>query len=250
VPPARGFRKARAASGRGAARHIQSFFPPVPPPSISKPFRRPDDDESTSGGAVEPARFRGPVGNSHLPGARAIAPGVHFQAGRNVTFIRGLARWAGAHLQALGLSLLLVITASTVLWFFAFFVPDRREAAIEDWRRELSLRADHERDLLERRILDVTEDLRFFAAAAAIRASVRKPAGLPPVDPLISVSPLTGRERGIVLMLSNGYASINIAARLNLSHATVRNHIQNALRKLEVHSQVEAVALSFRRGWI
>jgi hypothetical protein len=74
------------------------------------------------GGAVEPARFRGPVGNSHLSGERAIAPGVHFQAGRNVTFIRGLARWASAHLQALGLSLLLVITASTVLWFFAFFV--------------------------------------------------------------------------------------------------------------------------------
>ena len=43
---------------------------------------------------------------------------------------------------------------------------------------------------------------------------------------------------------------LNIAAKLNLSHATVRNHIQNVLRKLDVHSQVEAVALSFRRGWI
>ena len=43
---------------------------------------------------------------------------------------------------------------------------------------------------------------------------------------------------------------LNIAAKLNLSHATVRNHIQNVLRKLEVHSQVEAVALAFRRGWI
>jgi DNA-binding CsgD family transcriptional regulator len=85
---------------------------------------------------------------------------------------------------------------------------------------------------------------------ASIRSAVREPAGIPPVDPPISVSPLSGREREIVMLLSNGYAALNIAAKLNLSHATVRNHIQNVLRKLEVHSQVEAVALSFRRGWI
>jgi DNA-binding NarL/FixJ family response regulator len=54
----------------------------------------------------------------------------------------------------------------------------------------------------------------------------------------------------MIILLSNGYAALNIAARLNLSYATVRNHIQNALRKLDVHSQVEAVALWFRRGWI
>ena len=73
---------------------------------------------------------------------------------------------------------------------------------------------------------------------------------VPAPEPSISVSPLTAREREIVLLLSNGYAALNIAAKLNLSHATVRNHIQNVLRKLDVHSQVEAVALSFRRGWI
>jgi DNA-binding CsgD family transcriptional regulator len=85
---------------------------------------------------------------------------------------------------------------------------------------------------------------------SSLRAAVREPGGLPPVDPPISVSPLSGREREIVMMLSNGYAALNIAAKLNLSHATVRNHIQNVLRKLEIHSQVEAVALAFRRGWI
>jgi DNA-binding NarL/FixJ family response regulator len=84
----------------------------------------------------------------------------------------------------------------------------------------------------------------------AIRAAARPSANAPPADPLISVSPLTGREREIVLLLSNGYAALNIAAKLNLSHATVRNHIQNILRKLEVHSQVEAIAVAFRRGWI
>lgn len=62
--------------------------------------------------------------------------------------------------------------------------------------------------------------------------------------------PLSKREHEIVALLADGWAALNIAARLNLSHATVRNHIQNALRKLEVHSQVEIVALALRRGWV
>ena len=62
--------------------------------------------------------------------------------------------------------------------------------------------------------------------------------------------PLSKREHEIVALLADGYAALNIAARLNLSHATVRNHIQNALRRLEVHSQVEIVALALRRGWV
>lgn len=84
---------------------------------------------------------------------------------------------------------------------------------------------------------------------ASLRATVG-PAGLRLVDPPGLASPLTAREREIIVQLSNGYAAINIAARLDLSYTTVRNHIQNTLRKLEVHSQVEAVALSFRSGWI
>ena len=62
--------------------------------------------------------------------------------------------------------------------------------------------------------------------------------------------PLSKREHEIVALLADGWAALNIAARLNLSHATVRNHIQNALRKLEVHSQVEVVALALRSGWV
>jgi len=84
-------------------------------------------------------------------------------------------------------------------------------------------------------------DLRSLAAGHA-------PVAVP--EPVPVPNPLTTREREILVMLSNGYAALNIAARLNLSHATVRNHIQNILRKLEVHGQVEAIATAFRRGWV
>jgi DNA-binding CsgD family transcriptional regulator len=85
---------------------------------------------------------------------------------------------------------------------------------------------------------------------SSIRSAVREPAGIPPADPPISVSPLSTREREILVLLSKGYAALNISAKLNLSLATVRNHINNVLHELDVHSQLEAVALSFRRGWI
>jgi PAS domain S-box-containing protein len=98
--------------------------------------------------------------------------------------------------------------------------------------------------------IETGEDRDLDRIVDAVRGTIQPDARPLPPDPPISISPLTPREREIVGLLSNGYAALNIAARLNLSHATVRNHIQNILRKLDVHSQVEAVALSFRRGWI
>ncbi len=80
-----------------------------------------------------------------------------------------------------------------------------------------------------------------------VREAVARPseALTGPPEPSIKLSP---RERQILTLLAEGYGSVNIAARLGLSHATVRNHVQHLLRRMEVHSQVEAVSLAFRRG--
>ena len=66
-----------------------------------------------------------------------------------------------------------------------------------------------------------------------------------PPEATVTLSP---REHEILVLLAAGYGTVNIAARLGLSHATVRNHVQHLLRRMEVHSQVEAVSLAFRRG--
>jgi DNA-binding CsgD family transcriptional regulator len=97
-------------------------------------------------------------------------------------------------------------------------------------------------------LLDADDDQRLEKLVSELRASAKGSAHSPASAG--SPNPLTPREREIVDLLSNGFAALNIAARLNLSHATVRNHIQNILRKLEVHSQVEAIAVSFRNRWI
>lgn len=53
---------------------------------------------------------------------------------------------------------------------------------------------------------------------------------------------LTRRESEILRLLAEDETLYAIAARLGVSHATVRNHVQHILEKLGVHSIMEAVA--------
>jgi DNA-binding NarL/FixJ family response regulator len=53
---------------------------------------------------------------------------------------------------------------------------------------------------------------------------------------------MTGREREVMLLLSEGRLSEDIAARLGVAKATLRTHIKNILEKLKVGSRAEALA--------
>ncbi len=57
---------------------------------------------------------------------------------------------------------------------------------------------------------------------------------------------LTDREREVLRLLAAGARTKTIAEQLFLSPTTVRNHIQNILAKLHVHSRLEAVILAIR----
>lgn len=59
---------------------------------------------------------------------------------------------------------------------------------------------------------------------------------------------LSPRETEVLTLLGNGKGTSEIAVELGVSAATVRNHIDHLLRKLNVHSRTEAVALAFRSG--
>lgn len=61
------------------------------------------------------------------------------------------------------------------------------------------------------------------------------------------LSALTSREKEVLELLTEGLDGSAIAEALFLSQATVRNHIQHILTKLNVHSRVEAVAFALRR---
>lgn len=61
------------------------------------------------------------------------------------------------------------------------------------------------------------------------------------------VEELTRRELQILRLIAEGCNTKTMADRLCVSPATVRNHVQNILGKLEVHSRLEAVALAMRQ---
>lgn len=59
-------------------------------------------------------------------------------------------------------------------------------------------------------------------------------------------SQLTAREQEVLALIAGGLDTAGIADALFLSKNTVRTHIGNILRKLRVHSRVEAAALAVR----
>jgi len=61
---------------------------------------------------------------------------------------------------------------------------------------------------------------------------------------------VTEREREILTELSRGCSYQQVGDALFISVDTVRHHIRNIYRKMQVHSQSEAVTKALRQGWI
>ena len=65
------------------------------------------------------------------------------------------------------------------------------------------------------------------------------------VDPMDS---LTDREMDVLRLIATGLSNKQIAGQLFISEETVKVHIRNLLRKLNVHSRVAATVLFFERN--
>jgi DNA-binding CsgD family transcriptional regulator len=61
---------------------------------------------------------------------------------------------------------------------------------------------------------------------------------------------LTKRETEILTGLADGHSYMSVADILFISVDTVRYHIRNIYRKLQVHSQSAAVSKAIRKGLI
>ncbi len=59
---------------------------------------------------------------------------------------------------------------------------------------------------------------------------------------------LTPRETEILKMVAKGLSYKQIADRLVVSHRTVQNHVQNTLRKLQMHNRVELTRFAIEHG--
>ncbi|GAA1475909.1 response regulator transcription factor [Nocardioides aestuarii] len=83
--------------------------------------------------------------------------------------------------------------------------------------------------------------------AGLVLGEFRRMADAPPEEETPSDG-LTERETEILKMVAKGMSYKQIAERLVISHRTVQNHVQNTLRKLQMHNRVELTRYAIERG--
>lgn len=96
------------------------------------------------------------------------------------------------------------------------------------------------------------------APAEQLADAVRRVAGGERVvDPTLAAatlaggpSPLTGRERDVLVAARGGATVADIARALFLSEGTVRNYLSAAIAKTGVRNRVEAIRVADDRGWL
>ncbi|MFA9403130.1 MAG: response regulator [Anaerolineales bacterium] len=63
-------------------------------------------------------------------------------------------------------------------------------------------------------------------------------------------TPLSPREMEILQYVTRGMSNKEIAAKLGISHQTVKNHMTAILHKLDVEDRTQAAVYALRHGWV
>ena len=84
--------------------------------------------------------------------------------------------------------------------------------------------------------------------AGLVLGEFRRMADAPAAATPTAAEQLTERETEVLKMVAKGMSYKQIAERLVLSHRTVQNHVQNTLRKLQLHNRVELTRYAIEQG--
>jgi PAS domain S-box-containing protein len=136
--------------------------------------------------------------------------------------------------------------------FSAVIPPDR----VEFVQRQLDRKLEHKESVTDYHTEVLTRDGRRRPAevsSVAIEDGDRCHAVFGVVlvrdrSPTPAAPMLTARQTEVLALVASGASTAQIAQMLHLSQETVRNHVRNILRRLGVHSRVEAVAVAYREG--
>jgi PAS domain S-box-containing protein len=124
---------------------------------------------------------------------------------------------------------------------------------------------DQERPFIAHILRDVTEEKRKMFALERFMNEIRplsyessdlhnkiQRSILSEISDIPAVTPptnsLSDRELEVLTLLAEGLTTQMLAHKLNISPFTARNHIQNILVKLNLHSKAQAVSYAFKQG--
>jgi PAS domain S-box-containing protein len=152
------------------------------------------------------------------------------------------------HIIWIRLSVSLVRAADGAPAYFVSQIQDigeqRRAKALDEQIRH-SQRLDAM--LREARLPELLRELTIVAAGGA--EVEFEPAHAPASGaPAAGGSPLTKRERQVLVLAADGMTNEKAAEALGISPETVQSHIRNAMAKLHASTRTQAVATAFRRS--
>lgn len=90
---------------------------------------------------------------------------------------------------------------------------------------------------------EILARVRHMLPEGSVLYARREVAGVRDLSSAQGISSLTGRQRDILRLLMHDLSNKEIGRRLKLSHFTVRNHVSQLLRQLNVPSRKAVVAL-------
>ncbi len=84
--------------------------------------------------------------------------------------------------------------------------------------------------------------------AGLVLGEFRRLSEAPVAGPDPGTPRLTDRETEVLRLVAKGLSYKQIAERLVVSHRTVQNHVQNTLRKLQMHNRAQLVRYAIEQG--
>ncbi len=88
------------------------------------------------------------------------------------------------------------------------------------------------------------------AVSPAVAARVLDRLRGAPAEPTEPHAQLSDSQCKILRLIAEGFSNREIASRVHLSENTVKSHIQEIFRKLQVRNRVEAALRATKEGWI
>ena len=107
---------------------------------------------------------------------------------------------------------------------------------------------DADADSLIRGIKDVANGKKYIQPSVENLVAVSNEPNIDKNKELEKIDLLTGREYEVLLLIAEGLNNKNIGSRLFISEKTVKNHVSNILKKLELNDRVQAAIYAYKNN--